>query len=77
VGSEAPCPSSRSIRTEPRLQQGLYQYQFTHSLLLCAATIFPIILASDQVVLDNADRVTGKIVKKDGDNVAIKTDLPM
>jgi putative salt-induced outer membrane protein len=34
----------------------------------------PLLLA-DQVVLDNGDRVTGKITKKDGDSLTIASDL--
>jgi putative salt-induced outer membrane protein YdiY len=34
----------------------------------------PLLLA-DQVVLDNGDRVTGKITKKDGDSITITSDL--
>ena len=30
---------------------------------------------ADQVSLNNGDRVTGKLVKKDGDNLTVKTDL--
>ena len=30
---------------------------------------------ADQVNLSNGDRVTGKLVKKDGDNLTVKTDL--
>ena len=33
------------------------------------------LLFADQVVLDNGDRVTGKIAKKDGDSVTITSDL--
>ena len=32
-------------------------------------------LWADQVNLNNGDRVTGKLVKKDGDNLTVKTDL--
>jgi hypothetical protein len=44
------------------------------SVLLAVLVAAPVILA-DQVVLDNGDRVTGKITKKDGDAVSIKSDL--
>ena len=30
---------------------------------------------ADQVNLSNGDRVTGKLIKKDGDNLTVKTDL--
>lgn len=43
-------------------------------LALAAIIAAPLLLA-DQVVLDNGDRVTGKITKKDGDAVSIKSDL--
>jgi hypothetical protein len=33
------------------------------------------ILPADQLVLDNGDRVTGKVTKKDGDSVTIASDL--
>lgn len=36
--------------------------------------VAPVLLA-DQLILDNGDRVTGKIVKKDGDSVTIASDL--
>jgi len=39
-------------------------------MLLCCLP-----LAADQVVLKNGDRVTGKIVKKDGATLSIKSDL--
>jgi putative salt-induced outer membrane protein YdiY len=32
-------------------------------------------MRADQVNLSNGDRVTGKLIKKDGDNLTIKTDL--
>jgi hypothetical protein len=40
------------------------------SLLLAACTAF-----ADQVTLKNGDRVTGAIVKKDGNNLTVKSDL--
>jgi putative salt-induced outer membrane protein YdiY len=43
--------------------------------VLLAAMIAPAILIADQVVLDNGDRVTGKVTKKDGDSVTIASDL--
>jgi len=33
------------------------------------------LLPADEITLKNGDRVTGKIVKKDGDKVTIKSDL--
>jgi hypothetical protein len=39
------------------------------------AVLLPGLLLADQVTLKNGDRVTGKIVKKDGDKVTVKTDL--
>src|SRR4051812_22387335 len=38
-------------------------------LLTCATGLF-----ADQVILKNQDRVTGKIVKKDGDKLTFKSD---
>ena len=40
-----------------------------------AAMIATPLLQADQVILDNGDRVTGKIAKKDGDSVTITSDL--
>ena len=40
------------------------------SLVILSAPLF-----ADQVILDNGDRVTGKITKKDGDSVTITSDL--
>ena len=44
------------------------------SAALAAMIAAPLLLA-DQVILDNGDRVTGKITKKDGDSVTITSDL--
>ncbi len=44
------------------------------SIALAAACAAPL-LFSDQVVLDNGDRVTGKVTRKDGDSVTITSDL--
>lgn len=46
-------------------------------ILTCAAfaAITASLLFADQVVLDNGDRVTGKITKKDGDALTIASDL--
>ena len=41
--------------------------------LLLAVLVPP--LHADEVRLSNGDRVTGKLVKKDGDNLIVKTDL--
>ena len=41
---------------------------------MAAMMISPLLLA-DQVILDNGDRVTGKIAKKDGDSVTVTSDL--
>ena len=41
---------------------------------LIALTLTSLTLA-DQVVLDNGDRLTGKITKKDGDSLTVATDL--
>ena len=41
---------------------------------LIAAIAGPLLFA-DQVVLDNGDRITGKVTKKDGDAVTIASDL--
>ena len=40
-----------------------------------AAMITTPLLLADQVIVDNGDRVTGKIAKKDGDSVTISSDL--
>jgi len=42
--------------------------------LLAVVLTAPLMLA-DQIVLDNGDRVTGKVSKKDGDSVTITSDL--
>ncbi len=42
--------------------------------VLAGLTVTPF-LSADQVVLDNGDRITGKVAKKDGDSVTITTDL--
>src|SRR5215469_13130431 len=57
-------------------QQDIGGKQMRH----CATTILAFFLASslllaDQVVLDNGDRVTGKVGKKDGDSVTVTSDL--
>jgi putative salt-induced outer membrane protein len=44
------------------------------SAALVVAVAAPLLLA-DQVVLDNGDRVTGKVTKKDGDSVTIASEL--
>src|SRR6478672_7599804 len=44
------------------------------SAALAGALAVPLLLA-DQVVLDNGDRVTGKVTRKDGDSITIATDL--
>jgi putative salt-induced outer membrane protein YdiY len=44
-----------------------------HHVFLIAATIMP--LSADQVVFTNGDRVSGKIIKKDGDKITVKSDL--
>ena len=41
---------------------------------LTAVMATPLLLA-DQVILDNGDRVTGKVTKKDGDSVTVASDL--
>src|SRR5271169_612362 len=38
------------------------------------ASLFSSSLRADQVVLKNGDRVTGAVVKKDGNNLTVKTD---
>jgi len=40
-----------------------------------AAMIATPLMLADQVILDNGDRVTGKIAKKDGDSVTITSEL--
>lgn len=42
--------------------------------MICVAALGPD-LRADQVSLNNGDRVTGKLIKKDGDNLTVKTDL--
>ncbi len=44
------------------------------SAALAAMIALPLLLA-DQVLLDNGDRVTGKVTKKDGDSVTVASDL--
>ena len=44
------------------------------SAVLAGTIAMPLLLA-DQVVLDNGDRVTGKVTRKDGDSLTIATDL--
>ncbi len=39
-------------------------------IVLCPVSIF-----ADQIVLKNGDRLTGKIIKKDGDSIIIKTEF--
>ena len=46
-----------------------------HRYLALASILFSGLLFADQLTLKNGDRVTGKILKKDGDKVTIKTDL--
>jgi len=41
---------------------------------IVAIIVTPLLLA-DQVILDNGDRVTGKVSKKDGDSVTVTSDL--
>ncbi len=48
--------------------------KFWLSTGLLFAVLAPV-LGADQVILSNGDRVTGKLVKKDGDNLIVKTDL--
>src|SRR5260370_37922899 len=43
----------------------------TLALLLMARAITAL---ADQVTLTNGDRITGKVVKKDGDSLVVKTD---
>ncbi|MEZ5307242.1 MAG: DUF481 domain-containing protein [Pyrinomonadaceae bacterium] len=49
--------------------------RFISALLLCALLLSstPFVYA-DQIILKNGDRLTGKIVKKDGDKVVIETE---
>ena len=42
---------------------------------MAAVIATPLLLVADQVILDNGDRVTGKVTKKDGDSVTITSDL--
>src|ERR1700744_5819065 len=44
-------------------------------LLLVAGVLAAQVSFADQVTLKNGDRVTGAIVKKDGNNLTIKSDL--
>ncbi len=46
-----------------------------HRYFVIASLMFSGLLFADQLTLKNGDRVTGKIVKKDGDKITIKTDL--
>ncbi len=41
--------------------------------VMCLSFAWP--LAADQVILKNGDRITGQIVKKDGDQLTLKSDL--
>jgi putative salt-induced outer membrane protein len=43
--------------------------------LLSALTLSPSLVAADQVTLKNGDRITGQIVKKDGDKLTVKSEL--
>ncbi len=43
--------------------------------LFVAAVFYSGLLWADQLILQNGDRVTGKIVKKDGDKVMLQSDL--
>jgi hypothetical protein len=45
------------------------------ALILFAFLIFPEFLWSDQIVLQNGDRLTGSITKSDGKNLVIKTEF--
>ncbi|MCC6591297.1 MAG: DUF481 domain-containing protein [Bryobacterales bacterium] len=45
------------------------------SILFAAVTIFTFTLQADVVTLKNGDRITGKVVKKDGDKLTFKGDL--
>jgi putative salt-induced outer membrane protein YdiY len=44
-------------------------------LQLFVVLALPLVVAADVVVLKNGDRVTGKIVQKDGANLKVQTDL--
>ena len=44
------------------------------SIALAVVVTAPL-LEADQIILDNGDRVTGKVVKKDGDSVTMTSDL--
>jgi hypothetical protein len=46
-----------------------------HRYLVISSLLFSGLLFADQLTLKNGDRVTGKIVKKDGGKITIKTDL--
>ena len=43
--------------------------------LLALSCFLPLLLLADQVTLKNGDRVTGQIVKKDGDKLTVKSEL--
>ncbi len=43
--------------------------------VLVLTSLLPLSLLADQVTLKNGDRVTGQIVKKDGDKLTVKTEL--
>jgi ribosomal protein S1 len=45
------------------------------SYLVMAAILLAGLLQADQITLKNGDRVTGKIVKKDGDKVTFNSEL--
>lgn len=45
------------------------------SCLVMAAILLPALLPADQITLKNGDRITGKIVKKDGDKVTFSSEL--
>src|SRR5713226_2935133 len=46
-----------------------------YGYFVLALTFVSGILFADQLTLKNGDRVTGKILKKDGDKITIKSDL--
>ena len=43
--------------------------------LLALSCFLPLLLLADQVTLKNGDRVTGQIVKKDGDKLTVKSEI--
>src|ERR1700721_2928586 len=45
------------------------------TLALLILTTGAITLSADQITLKNGDRITGAIVKKDGNNLTVKSDL--